>query len=96
MKIYSKKGLFSTVVENSNFQNVYLYMYMIYDGTIPMPFLNFFECAVVVVRKKKFSLVSFLKWNKYIRCTFSSNPNFPQSSFGLVFWASDPLIDRFY
>ena len=53
-----KKGLFSTVVENSNFQNVVLiHMYMIYDGTIPMPFLNFFECSST--QKKVFSCQFF-------------------------------------
>ena len=27
---------------------------------------------------------------------FSSNRNIHKSSYGLCFWASDPLIDRFY
>ena len=60
--ILLKKGLFSTAVENSNFQNVVLiHMYMIYDGTIPMPFLNFFECVVVCssTQKKVFSCQFF-------------------------------------
>ena len=32
----------------------------------------------------------------YIRYTFLSNYNIHKSSRGLCFWASDPLIDRFY
>ena len=31
-----------------------------------------------------------------IRYTFSSNHNIHKSSCGFCFWASDPLIDRFY
>ena len=60
--ILLKKGLFSTAVENGNFQNVVLiHMYMIYDGTIPMPFLNFFECVIVCssTQKKSFLLSVF-------------------------------------
>ena len=41
-------------------------------------------------------LTPFFLTYRYIRYTFSSNHNIHKSLCGLCFWASDPLIDRFY
>ena len=44
----------------------------------------------------KIILLSCLDLGIFIRYTFLSNRNIHKSSYDLCFWASDPLIDRFY
>ena len=46
--------------------------------------------------KKRILLTPPHIWNMFHEYTFSSNNNIHKSSYGLCFWGSDPLIERFY
>ena len=53
----------------------------------------------LIYNLKQISSVSCWCWALKVQCLdilFSSNRNIHKSSYGLCFWASDPLINRFY